>query len=86
MIRRCAIATLLVLAGCASYDPPMQGDHSTARYKLDLQKCQKEASATATRAANASPQSALLAVFQSREPERADIRTCMVSRGYHMPG
>jgi hypothetical protein len=73
------------LAGCASsYDPPMQGDHTATRYQTDLQRCQKQATATATRAANATPQSALRAIFASDEPERADMRSCMESRGYHL--
>ncbi len=87
MIRRYAAATLMLLAGCASsYDPPMQGDHKAIRYQTDLQRCQKQASAIASRTANATPQSAVRAIFASDEPERANLRSCMESRGYHLQG
>ena len=84
MPRQCLAAALLCLAGCASsYDPPLAGDHSAVRYQLDLQRCQKQAGIAASRAANATPQSAVRAVFASDEPERQQIRSCMQSRGYH---
>ncbi len=76
---------LLGLAGCASsYDPPVAGDHAALRYQTDLQRCQKQASAAATRIANATPQSAVRALFTSDAPERKQIQDCMQSRGYHL--
>ncbi len=82
MIRRCVAVALLCLAGCAAYDPPMAGDHATFRYQTDLERCRKQADATAARAANATPTSAIRAVFASDEPKRQQIRSCMQSRGY----
>lgn len=84
MVRRYAALALLLLAGCASYDPPMAGDHTTQRYQADLQRCQKQTSASAARVANASPQSAIRAMFASDEPQREQVRTCLQSRGYHL--
>lgn len=84
MIRRCLL--LLLLAGCAAYDPPMVGDHTTLRYRQDLDRCRKQASAAATRAANATPQSAIRAVFASDQPARQQMIECMQSRGYRPAG
>ena len=82
MIRRCFVAAVLCLAGCAAYDPPMAGDHTTFRYQTDLQRCRKQAEAAAARTANATPTSSIHAIFASNEPERQQIRSCMQSRGY----
>ena len=84
MLRRCVAAALLLVAGCAAYDPPMAGDHAATRYQLDLQRCRRQAATAAARIANATPQSAIRSAFSSDEPERADIRNCMQSRGYHL--
>jgi hypothetical protein len=84
MLRVSTIFALGLLAGCASYDPPMTGDHSTVKYQTDLQRCRKEASGIATRAANATPQSAIKALFASDDPERKTVQTCMQSRGYKL--
>ncbi len=81
-IPRSTVALALLLAACASYDPPFAGDHGAARYRTDLQRCQKQASAKATRAANATPQSSIRALFASDAPERQDMVACMQSRGY----
>lgn len=73
---------VLLVAGCAGYDPPMAGDHTTVRYQTDLRRCRKQADSKATRAANATPQSSIRAVFESDDPERHDVVVCMQSRGY----
>ena len=86
MISRFAIAALLVLSGCAAYDPPMAGDHTTQRYQLDLQRCHKQVDTAAARAANATPQSAIRSAFASEEPGRAQMRSCMQARGYTPAG
>jgi hypothetical protein len=75
---------MLLLAGCASYDPPMLGDHTTAKYQTDLQRCRKVAEGKADRAANATPQAAIRSMFASDEPEREDLTSCMRSRGYKL--
>ena len=76
------MALCAVLAGCSAYDPPLAGDHDTVRYQTDIRRCRKNADATATRKANATPQSAAMAVFASGEPERQDVIACMKARGY----
>ena len=83
MDRLSVLVALLLLGGCAAYDPPMAGDHTAMRYQADLQRCRKQASADAARVANATPQSAIRALFTSNEPQREQVRTCMVARGHH---
>ncbi len=75
---------MLLLAGCASYDPPMLGDHTTAKYQTDLQRCRKMAEDKAARAANATPQAAIRSMFASDAAEREDLTNCMKSRGYKL--
>ena len=84
MRRPLVTAALLLLSACAAYDPPVTGDHTAFRYQTDLQRCRKQADAAAARTANATPSSAVRAVFTSDEPERQQIRSCMQSRGYQL--
>ena len=81
---RAAAVALFCLAACASYDPPVTGDHTTFRYQTDLQRCRKQADAVAARAANATPTSAVSALFASGDPTREQILGCMKSRGYQL--
>ncbi len=84
MLRLVAAAALLCLSACASYDPPMAGDHAAFRYQTDLDRCRKQADTAALRSANATPTSAIRALFSSSEPQRQQIRSCMQSRGYQL--
>jgi hypothetical protein len=87
LCRSVAAAVLVLLAGCASpYDPPLAGDHAAVRYQTDLQRCNKQAQTAADRVANATPTSAVSAVFASDQPRRAAVQACMVSRGYRTAG
>ncbi len=77
------VAGASLLAGCGgAYDPPLAGAHDTVRYQTDIRRCRKQADATATRRQNATPQSAVAAIFESGEAERQDVVTCMKGRGY----
>ena len=82
MYRLC-LAALLALSGCASpYDPPVQGDRASAKYQADIARCRKQADLVATRKANATPQSAIMAVFKSADAEHHDVTLCMQQHGY----
>lgn len=76
------VAVCLLVAGCARYDPPVAGDHSSPKYAADLVKCRKQAALLASKKANATPQSAVMAVFDSGDAERTNVLTCMQGRGY----
>ena len=85
---RCrAVAVLAVismgLAGCSvPYDPPVQGDHASARYKADLGKCRSE-SAERVRIKNAdTPTTWIKSAFTGPSEVRAAIRACMQAKGY----
>jgi hypothetical protein len=75
-------ALLLGLSGCGSYDPPVRGDHGTAAYKADLEKC-RTTSAETVRLKNAgTPGRWIMSPINGPPEVRAAIRTCMAARGY----
>ena len=70
------------LGGCASYDPPVQGDHSSEKYKTDLETC-RTTSQEAVRLKNAAtPQSWIISPITGPPEVRAAIRACMTGKGY----
>jgi hypothetical protein len=70
------------LSACSSYDPPVQGDHATDKYKDDLEKC-RTASREAVRIRNAdTPWTWILSPFTGPPQVRAAIRSCMQGKGY----
>ena len=71
-----------LLASCASYDPPVAADHHSVKYQADLAKCHAQAAKRANQQANATPSSAIRALFASDRPEHDDETTCMIGRGY----
>ena len=75
--------TLLIsVSGCASYDPPVQGDRASDRYKADLEKC-RTASTEAVRLRNAdTPGTWIMSLINGPPQVRAAIRTCLVGKGY----
>ena len=82
-MQRLAFMIMLALAGCAaSYDPPVAGDRANPKFQADLVRCRTDASKAASRRANATPQSALKAVFDSGNQEHKDLTACMEARGH----
>jgi hypothetical protein len=70
------------LGGCAAYDPPVQGDHTSEKYKTDLETC-RTTSTEAVRLKNAAtPQSWIISPITGPPEVRAAIRTCMAGKGY----
>jgi hypothetical protein len=73
---------LLGLSGCAAYDPPVQGDHTSERYKADLEKCSTSSTETVRRKNAATPGTWIISPFTGPPEVRAAIRKCMESKGY----
>jgi hypothetical protein len=86
MRRFCAalvIAALLPgLIGCADYDPPVLGDHTSEQYKADLEKC-RTTSTEAVRLRNAATlERWIISPITGPPAVRAAIRTCMEGKKY----
>jgi hypothetical protein len=82
-IRPSLVISLLVgVSGCAAYDPPVQGDRTSDKYKADLEQC-RTSSTEAVRLKNAStPQSWIIAPITGPPAVRAAILKCMEVKGY----
>jgi hypothetical protein len=77
------VPTLLIgLSGCASYDPPIRGDHMSDHYKTDLEACRTSSSRSVYLKNADNPWSWMISPFTGPRMVRAEIRTCMVSKGY----
>ena len=74
---------LLGVSACgAPYDPPVQGDHASERYKDDLEKC-RTTSAESVRLKNAgTPERWIISPITGPPAVRAAIRSCMEKKGY----
>ncbi len=77
------VAVLLPgLSGCGHYDPPVQGDHNSEKYKTDLEAC-RTSSAEAVRLKNAdTPRTWIISPITGPPEVRASIRKCMTTKGY----
>jgi hypothetical protein len=75
-------ALLLGVGGCASYDPPIQGDHTTPAYQTDLDSCRATSSETVRRQNAATPWTWIKSPFTGPPRVRAAIRSCMAGKGY----
>jgi len=75
-------ALLLGVSGCASYDPPIQGDHSSQAYKADLEKCRTTSTETVRRRNADTPWTWIKSPFTGPPAVRSAIRTCMAGKGY----
>ncbi|HEY7580606.1 MAG TPA: hypothetical protein VH855_23700 [Acetobacteraceae bacterium] len=73
---------LTALNGCAGYDPPVQGDHTSEKYKTDLEACRTTSRETVRRKNAATPQSWIISPITGPPEVRAAIRACMTRKGY----
>lgn len=73
---------LLGLSGCAAYDPPIQGDHTSEKYKTDLEACRTTSRETVRLKNAATPQSWIISPITGPPEVRAAIRACMTGKGY----
>ena len=77
------LTLLLGLGGCgAPYDPPVQGDHRSEKYKTDLENCRTSSTETVRRQNAAYPGTWIMSPINGPPEVRAAIRTCMVGKGY----
>ena len=86
MRRFCAALVIAVLLpgliGCADYDPPVLGDHTSEQYKADLEKC-RTTSTEAVRLRNAATlERWIISPITGPPAVRAAIRTCMEGKKY----
>ena len=77
-----SVWVLLGVGACSPYDPQVQGDHASAKYKTDLEACRKSSShAVYLRNARA-PGPWIISPITGPPAVRAAIRTCMTGKGY----
>ena len=70
------------LSGCSPYDPPVQGDRTSDKYKDDLEKC-RTTSLETVRIKNAdTPWTWMISPFTGPPEVRAAIRACLQGKGY----
>ena len=74
------LAPLLLLGACG-YDPPVQGDRSSAAFQKSLRACRSAAEQAEGRR-NGTPGAALGELFDFHETERHEVQACMTARGY----
>jgi hypothetical protein len=73
---------LFGVGGCSAYDPPVQGDHASDRFKSDLEAC-RTSSSHAVYLKNAdNPGRWILSPIIGPPAVRAAIRSCMQGKGY----
>jgi hypothetical protein len=72
--------------GCTAYDPPVQGDRTSDKYKADLEQC-RTSSTEAVRLKNArTPESWIISPITGPPAVRAAILKCMEAKGYAPEG
>ena len=71
---------LLSVAACA-YDPPVQGDRSSASFQRNLKACRTTAERNQGRR-EGTPGAAIGAIFDFHDTEHQEVQSCMQSRGY----
>jgi len=75
-------ALLIGVSACAPYDPLVEGDHSSEKYKADLENC-RVTSTEAVRLKNAgTPQTWVISPITGPPAVRAATRTGMQGKGY----
>jgi hypothetical protein len=85
MTRLLALAGLLcLLSACGGYDPPVQADHDSAKYKTDLEACRASADEQANRIVSARfPVWIIYPLSYPREYHPL-VRSCMAGKGYKL--
>jgi hypothetical protein len=76
------VVLVLMIGGCADYDPPIQGDHTSDKYRADLEKCRTSSTETVRLKNAATPQSRVISPITGPPEVHALIRKCMVGKGY----
>jgi hypothetical protein len=76
------VPALLLGAGCSTYDPPVEGDHTSEKYKADVGTCRTTSTETVRLKNAATPGRWIISPITGPPAVRAAIRTCMESKGY----
>jgi hypothetical protein len=76
------VPALLLGAGCSTYDPPVEGDHTSEKYKADVGTCRTTSTETVRLKNAATPGRWIISPITGPPAVRAAIRTCMVGKGY----
>ena len=76
------LALLVGPSGCASYDPPALGNHTSEAYKSDLAKCRDSSTETVRRKNAGTPGTWIISPFTGPPEVRSAMRTCMAGKGY----
>jgi hypothetical protein len=81
-MRRTAIMTLaLALASC-SYDPPVQGDHTSQKYQTDLKTCRDQAAHEVYMKFAGSIWTWMVSPITAPSARHRAVRACMAAKGY----
>jgi hypothetical protein len=75
-------APLLGAGGCSAYDPPVEGDHTSEKYKADIETCRTTSTETVRLKNAATPGRWIISPITGPPAVRAAIRTCLESKGY----
>ena len=76
------VPALLLGTGCSTYDPPVEGDHTSEKYKADVETCRTTSTETVRLKNAATPGRWIISPITGPPAVRAAIRTCMVGKGY----
>jgi hypothetical protein len=76
------VPALLLGAGCSTYDPPVEGDHTSEKYKADVETCRTTSTETVRLKNAATPGRWIISPITGPPAVRTAIRTCMVGKGY----
>jgi hypothetical protein len=76
------VPALLLGAGCSTYDPPVEGDHTSEKYQADVETCRTTSTETVRLKNAATPGRWIISPITGPPAVRAAIRTCMVGKGY----
>ena len=75
------LAGFLTLGAC-TYDPPVQADHASAKYRTELKQCRDTVDPKVELQGRSTFPGFLISPFTNPPRERAGIRACMVGKGY----
>ncbi len=75
--------SVLFLTGCA-YDPPVVADHTSDTYRNDLAQCRQTVDAKVDLVNRSTFPAFVISPFTGPPRKRADVRDCMVAKGYRL--
>jgi hypothetical protein len=76
------VPALLLGTGCNTYDPPVEGDHTSEKYKTDVETCRTTSTEKVRLKNAATPGKWIISPITGPPAVRAAIRACMEGKGY----